>query len=123
MLATISQGNGRQLWLAVRLVSEPRCAFVTSHLVVGADLPTKISGEIVRVDSVTEAMAVIERGGTAVLPAGRWDLAEAVLLGFGASPEHASWQIASSKGKVPVSDEPEVSFSSPTVVSIQPTSD
>jgi hypothetical protein len=72
--------------------------FVTSHLVLG-DVPTGISGHIVRVESAEEAVQVIDNGGTAVLPAGDWDDAATVLRLFGADVEHVKRQIAMAQGK------------------------
>lgn len=72
--------------------------FVTSHLVLG-DVPTGISGHIVRVETAEEAVKVIENDGTAVLPAGDWDDAATVLRLFGADDAHVKQQIAMSQGK------------------------
>lgn len=80
-------------------------AFVTTHLVVG-DPPSKISGRTSQVQSTEQAIEVIERGGTAVLPDGAWDLAADVLRYFGADEEHIRFQVdtardPSSGGEIP----------------------
>ncbi len=55
---------------------------ITPTLFVGSP-PPQLSTSVVA--SSAEAVAVIEAGGSAVLPADRWDLADEVLVAFGAS--------------------------------------
>jgi len=64
------------------LDADGRSFFVTPTLFVGRP-PPRLSTTVV--SSSAEAVAVIRAGDSAVLPANRWDLADEVLVVFGAS--------------------------------------
>jgi hypothetical protein len=62
-------------------MTEPESVYVTPTLFVGE--PPRHLSRTVRVSSAAEAVALIESGATAILPKGRYDLADAVLAHFG----------------------------------------
>ena len=83
------------------MTDESGCAFVSSHLVVGA-VPSKVAGPFVLTQDLTNAVQGLQNGATVVLPQGEFDLAEAVLLAAGATPEHARFSRLYAEGALPV---------------------
>lgn len=72
-------------------------AFVTSHLVIGAE-PQNISGPIIHTSDAQAAAHAIQTGKTAVLPQGAYDLAAQVMRLLGANSAHIDFSISLAKG-------------------------
>lgn len=80
-----------------------KSVWITSHLVVGGHAET-VSGIREYVDTLDAALRALDRGTTAILPAGAFDLAKQVLLAAGRDEAGAEWQVRSALGQVSFTD-------------------
>ncbi|MDP3712167.1 MAG: hypothetical protein Q8R60_06760 [Mycobacteriales bacterium] len=84
--------------------------WIHDRLVVGA-APTNLVGLFAFTDRPDHALRVIQKRATAVVPS--FEVAEVVLRLAGWAEDDITWQIASSKGDLPVSDDPDDWFPAP----------
>lgn len=64
---------------------------ITERLFIGPPEAAYGFADMLPVEDASDAMTAIRSGHSALLPPGRWDLAAAVLKGFGADDEHVAW--------------------------------
>lgn len=66
---------------------------ITTRLFLGPPEAAGLLRDLIPVETAGDAMTAIQSGHSALLPAGAWELAAAVLRGFGASEEHITFRL------------------------------
>lgn len=71
----------------------PDAIAITTRLFLGPPEAALRLRDLIPVQSVSDAMTAIQSGHSALLPAGAWDEAAAVLRAFGADEEHIRFRL------------------------------